>query len=195
MSEQIEESISNHFDLDHVLPKSKCPIVGLSLFNFVPSCQVCNEKLKGDVELGETKADRNVLSPTSDTYTFDARFELRQLSSAVPKLGCLAHPDDYMLDLLPVNPVFKVPIDMFHLKERYNYHKSEALRLRDLLDDYNDSSISMIYNAFEKAGLGRKYTKEKIAEDIFGEDYSMSEHRAFSKLRADIIQQYKTTIP
>jgi len=28
----------NHFDLDHVLDKGKCPIVGLSLFNFVPSC-------------------------------------------------------------------------------------------------------------------------------------------------------------
>lgn len=34
-----------HFDLDHVLDKGRCPIVGLSLFNFVPSCSVCNERM------------------------------------------------------------------------------------------------------------------------------------------------------
>lgn len=34
------------FDIDHFLPKGKCPPVALSLFNFVPSCPVCNERIK-----------------------------------------------------------------------------------------------------------------------------------------------------
>ena len=37
---------------------------------------------------------------------------------------------------------------MFHLRERYNYHKGEALRLFDLLQDYSPAQIKMLHNVF-----------------------------------------------
>lgn len=68
-----------YFDLDHVLPKSKCPILALSLFNFVPSCQVCNSRIKKSIPIGKDLGERKVLSPTSNLYDFEnnVRFRLR----------------------------------------------------------------------------------------------------------------------
>lgn len=65
-SELLKGNMRNHFDLDHFLPKSICPLVALSFYNFVPSCSVCNEKLKGADMIGETdKSKLLALSPTS----------------------------------------------------------------------------------------------------------------------------------
>ena len=71
-SERIMHLLHNHFDLDHFLPKSICPLVGLSFYNFVPSCSVCNEKLKGADRIGETDKQKLIqLSPTSEQYRFE----------------------------------------------------------------------------------------------------------------------------
>lgn len=35
-------------DLDHFYPQSKYPLLALSLYNFIPSCQICNSRMKGD---------------------------------------------------------------------------------------------------------------------------------------------------
>ena len=35
-------------DLDHFYPRSKHPVFGLSFYNLIPSCTVCNSRLKGD---------------------------------------------------------------------------------------------------------------------------------------------------
>lgn len=35
-------------DLDHFFPQSKYPFLSLSLYNFIPSCQICNSRFKGD---------------------------------------------------------------------------------------------------------------------------------------------------
>ena len=34
-------------DLDHFYPKSLYPFLALSLYNFIPSCQICNSRFKG----------------------------------------------------------------------------------------------------------------------------------------------------
>lgn len=53
------------FDLDHFLPKGKCPCVGLSLYNFVPSCQVCNSRIKLDNMPDVEYDEYEYISPTS----------------------------------------------------------------------------------------------------------------------------------
>ena len=35
-------------DLDHYYCKSRYPFLALSVYNFVPSCQICNTLFKGD---------------------------------------------------------------------------------------------------------------------------------------------------
>ena len=175
--------VMNHFDLDHVLDWSECPLVALSLFNFTPSCQVCNEKLKRTVLLGDTATQVKKLSPTSSTYDFEHNVRI-----------CI-DPEDKVVDNYMANAnLFTIDfktqsgkdkdymkvVDLFCLRERYTYHKSEALRLLDLKHNYDDSNIENIAEL-----LGKR--PEEVREDIFGEVFSEKQHRCFGKLKRDIL--------
>ena len=91
-----------------MLSKSRCPIVGLSLFNFVPSCPICNERLKGTGVLGKDATEMSSLSPTSSTYNFDNSVEI----SVTPKdtfaiLNSQARPDDFKITFHYNNPLYQ----------------------------------------------------------------------------------------
>lgn len=174
----------NHFDLDHFLPKSKCPIVALSLMNFVPCCPVCNERLKGMDCLGSTDKNRLIkLSPTSPKYEFDQQVT----AIVIPEIGtekrhAQDHPDDFSVKFETTDNEYQtVIIDEFHLDERYNYHKMEILRLLDLLRDYPDTQIRVMANA-----LSGMKSEEQIKEDIFGMDFMERNGRCMSKIKKDI---------
>ena len=77
-----EETDANQFDLDHVLPKGECPIIGLSLFNLVPCCATCNEKLKGEKELARAKDDWLKLSPTYRGYKWEDDVHIHLVSTS-----------------------------------------------------------------------------------------------------------------
>ena len=191
-SQQIEDYKRNHYDLDHVLPKSKCPIVGLSLFNFVPSCPICNERLKGTGVLGENERQICSLSPTSIDYKFDSSV----IISVTPKDTCAIlnsqeHPDDFKITFHYSDPIYQKTVDMFHLRERYNYHKGEALRLLDLLQDYSPAQIKMLHNVFKESDPDTCYTEDKIKEDLFGEKFMSDNNRCFAKMKRDIIKGFK----
>lgn len=192
VSERIDNFNRNHFDLDHVLPKSVCPIVGLSLFNFVPSCQVCNEKLKGQRTLGSTEQIRKELSPTELNYSFQAKFILRNTTGGVDKLRYEDHPDDYVLEIKPeARANTREMINIFHLKTRYNFHKKEALRLMDLLHDYDDSHIQMIHNQLLAVDKNTPYTVEKMKSDIFRETSLKDREEVMARMKLDIIDNYR----
>lgn len=45
-----KNSVHSTADLDHFYQKTTYPLFALSLFNFVPSCQICNSRMKGGKE-------------------------------------------------------------------------------------------------------------------------------------------------
>lgn len=192
MCDEIRKDLHNHFDLDHVLPKSECPIIGLSLFNFVPSCQVCNEKLKRRKALGDSESMRLKLSPTNDGYQFDEKVKIvvKRKDGLIPKINSMGHADEYRLEFEYDDKDYAKSVNLFRLSERYNYHIIEALRLHDLLMDYNEY-IGMLHRMFKEKGLGAVYTMDKIKEDIFAENYYQVFHRCFGKMHKDIIDRYR----
>lgn len=187
-SEKVTGNLRNHFDLDHFLPKAKCPLVALSLMNFVPSCPVCNEKLKGeDILWGENEANRrNVLmkvSPNSSGYDLDSVAKLRLDDHGHGWLRAQEHPQDYTLEFKSSDPDYQNEIiNEFHLDERYAYHKCEALRWHDLMNDYPPPRIKEMATA-----LNGYKTEEQLRNDIFQNDYFEKYVRCFDKLRRDIL--------
>lgn len=69
-----EEEVRRTFDVDHFFPKSEYPMFCLSLYNFVPSCQVCNSRIKGQ---------KNFLK----FYSLEKDSSLRKLLSQVSPAG------------------------------------------------------------------------------------------------------------
>lgn len=114
------------FETEHVLDKGQCPLVALSLYNFVPSCKTCNgPAIKGAKTLGDTVDEMVKLSPSADGYDFDrkVRFEVKFLTPEAVDLNMATHPNDYEIDFNITDNIYKKSIDFFELKSRYNSDK------------------------------------------------------------------------
>ena len=173
----------SHFDLDHVLEKADYPILAFSLFNLVPSCPICNERMKRDKGMAKSQRLLKKFSPTSGAFHFDSNIsmELMPVGGAV-KRPFLENRDTYELDFdCHLDKSYQKYIKMFRLKERYNYHKAEALRLKDLKMRYPATNVSNIAGML---GL----TFDEVNEDIFGLRFAKEEHRCFEKLRRDMLK-------
>lgn len=178
------------FDVEHVLDKAKCPLVALSLFNFVPSCQCCNSRIKAQTILGRDRihADKHI-SPTSEFYQFDENVHIRvyPTKKKFDYMRMLDSDKDKFKLYFKVDkttPEYKTNVDVFHLKERYSFHIVEALRLIQLYHKYPPSYLALMSNA-----LGGFYTPAMIKEDIFAEEYTDKHRRVFAKLHRDISEQ------
>ena len=185
------------FDLDHVLDKGHCPIVGLSLFNFVPSCQMCNgTRIKGQRQLTKDARLRKKLSPTNFNYDFEGcvDIEVHNKRGVCSTFGFEKRMDDYEIVFNTYkDPDYDTEIDFFHLTERYNYHKCEALRLMDLKERYSDAHIlelARIMSGDPKAKAtphGMRIITQ-IKHDIFATQFNHQFHRAFGKMHDDILK-------
>ena len=175
----------NHFDLDHVLDKGRCPITAISLMNFVPSCGVCNEKLKKSKILGRGGLPIEELSPTSKRFDFDRQVGFMLYPKPGRKIGNrpTAHEDDYELEMDVKRPDYDIFVEMFHLRERYRFHKMEALFWLEMKYRYTDSRIALMANSLHDAS----FTPQRIKDDIFQKPLDQRE-RCFEKLKRDILK-------
>lgn len=175
----------NHFDLDHVLDKASCPMVALSLKNFVPSCPVCNERLKHSELIGSNGIPDENLSPTSSLFDFDgnARFLVLPKTIGSKSNRKVEHPDDFAL-VLDVSPDYEPFSRLFKLQERYDFHKLVALHWSDLKFRYNKSRIQLMANAIHDASFSPK----RIEEDIFQKALDDNGRSCFAKLKRDMLK-------
>lgn len=177
----------NHFDLDHVIHKDSCWLTAVSLMNFVPSCSVCNEKLKGTQVLGLGRTPAEELSPTSRKFNFDGMVEFMIMPIPGQKIKgrMLANVDKYRLDMnTHGSALYERFVEMFHLRERYEYHKKEALLWMDLKFRYTDNRIAMMANALHDP---TSFGFQRIKDDIF-QTAMDDENRVFGKLKKDMLK-------
>lgn len=172
-------TIHKHFDLDHFLPKSKCPILGLSLFNFVPSCQVCNSRIKSSDTIGSDKNEWIQFSPVAANYSFDNNVTIRLRMYKGPDTT-FRKKNEYYIYFRCKNG-FDIPVNFFYLEERYEFHKLEALRLRALKNQYPSSARKKIAKL-----LG--FSEAKVKEDLFHEKFLTDNDRCFAKLTRDMLR-------
>ena len=184
---KLHKNMKRHFDVEHVLPKSECPLVGLSLYNFVPSCQVCNSKMKQTRVLGYFGVPMDKLSPTSRRYDFDEKVKFRLIPQIGSNLSChpTKNPNSYVLELdASLDSDYDYNVQLFRLNERYNYHKMEALHWLELKYLYTDAHLAMMANALHDS----RFSAKSIKEDIFQTRLDNDHHRVFGKLKKDILE-------
>lgn len=153
-------------DLDHFYQKKKYPLFALSLFNFVPSCSVCNSRLKN-----VHPAD-DALYPYEEGFEDDAHFELvpkGENISGRTTLSLFQAIKDTKYDDFDVKIVInsQTPDDkrrkienskeLFHLTEVYANHKQDALeaalRTRVYCEENYRIHCQKILNKLEQAGM------------------------------------------
>jgi hypothetical protein len=161
LSKFIRAKTHNHFTLDHFYYKKKHLYLSLCLYNFVPSCFVCNTKFKktGNPYIGSALNS----SPSSDLFSFHDDVQFRIFFHKNDK--SVKSVDDFSVDLDVSNnhASHNAYIKLFKIHGRYFYFKKEALRLMELKVKYPDSKIKEMA---EKVGV----SIDEMKKQIFGQE-------------------------
>lgn len=186
--------------MDHFLPKAECPLLALSLKNFVPSCQTCNSRIKSRTGLlkfyriENFSEDKQIyilnrLSPTSDLYQFKDKtfFYIVFKRGYLNSFSYIDNLDFYSIKLA-TDRIYKFEKNAFLYEQRYNSIPvlSKALSLLDLKRKYPLSKINEIKNVLNQSGKFKTSVQE-IEEIIFRKNYDDKNHSNLSKLKNDIL--------
>ena len=162
-------------EIDHFYPKSIYPILGLSYFNLIPSCNSCNgfgAKHKNDPF---SKNMKNPYLLKSDDFVFSHKINnIAIINPAVGKSDVKIH----------FKKSIKSHLDIFNLKDLYELHNDHAIELiikRNL-------KYSKNYRNYLSSYTGLKFSKSEIDRMILG-NYALEKEqhkRPLSKLYQDI---------
>ena len=169
----------NGFTLDHYIDKATYPFLSLSLYNLIPSCNICNSKVKSIKEIKS-------ISPSSEQFDFDDKVKFTTLvANSNLEIAYEKDIDLFLEEFFSED--YREYIDVLMLNERYAYHKYKVIELINKRKAYPDTRIR------ELAELTQK-TEEEVKQDIFGEYIPNTLHkRPLSKLIKDISSELGLT--
>lgn len=190
-------------DLDHFYHKSRYPFLALSVFNFVPSCSICNRTFKGTVDFYATPH----LYPYEQESNGELKFKLNDIKllweierwkndGVEKKLALQIEPgknlnDDRRKAVVNNNRAF-------HLEEIYQSHTDQVYEIMCKALTYSDSRINDLYKAFEivnQKGKSKLFSsEEEIRDMIFGQYLNEKElhRRPLAKMTHDLLEDLLT---
>ncbi|WEA00717.1 hypothetical protein [Mucilaginibacter sp. SJ] len=160
---------------DHWFPKSTFPLLALSFYNLIPSCNVCNSSLKGS----KTMALKDIFHPylkypnPKKQMVFKFSYTLEDHLLAESKLDTF-------------NKFSESSVKAMKLREIYHVHREEIRELIYLKKAYSEGYLSSLQTI-----LKSPLTREEIYRLAFGvylEDEQLI-RRPLSKLKKDILDE------
>lgn len=179
------------FQTEHVLDKGKCPLLALSLFNFVPSCSICNSSAhKGTKTLGENEANSLILSPTSieNKFNEEVQFTLVLVNPDICDLTMFNGEDDVEIDFKGKFDKYGRTISIFRLKDRYNAEKAEFIKDFIKWRNYPESKLC---DMAESQGV----SVSEIFEDLFEFSFRRTHNAPMEKCRRDLFLEFMGNTP
>jgi hypothetical protein len=162
---------------DHWYSKSDFPLLALSFFNLIPSCNVCNSSVKG-TDLFHLKTH------------FHPYFKFDKPEQKINFKFSYDHKDysSFKFKIVNENDFSKNSTDAFKLKEIYETHEDEITDLRRLRDVYSDKYLQMLSNNILK---NTSTSDKEIYRLAFGThiDEAMFDRRPLSKMKKDILEE------
>lgn len=197
-----EIEIYRTFDNDHFYENDQCPLLALSVQNFVPSCQVCNERIKHKKNflnfyhlflppMTEQRIKEIIykISPISDTAEFNENISIHVIPQPgfSNNMSYLKNLNSYKIKFDATN-AYLHHTKAFRLEERYNSISilSEALSILELKRKFPPSKILEIKKIFQEQG--KPVIEEQIEEIIFRKKYDENRHSNLMKLKQDLLE-------
>lgn len=163
---------------DHWFPKSKFPLLGLSFYNLIPSCSVCNSTAKSDSVFNlNTHLHPYVDSDYLNRFSFSYNY-FRTLNELKIKIN-----NSYS-DI----KAFKTIKDL-NLLSMYNAHTYELKDLIKIKLAYSHNYLNDMIKAYPGANL----SFSEVYRLAFGVEYLEENFhkRPFSKFKKDILTELK----
>lgn len=160
---------------DHWFAHSVYPLLGISFYNLIPSCSVCNSSVKGDEVFNLEQYVHPYMQDPTQVFSFS--FNHKDLKNLNVKIN------------VKKGSKMANHLNAFKINEVYNAHS--AMELKDLLDlkyKYTDDYIHTLFNdTFDAIEV----SQEEIYRMVFGtEQLEKNYHRRpFSKFKHDILKE------
>lgn len=173
-------------DIDHFYAKSIFPYLGLSLYNMVPSCQICNSRLK----MQEDFYRKPRIYPYEESFGSAAKFIIDNDTDIKVVLGSDCEID-LKLDIDDFSELRDEIIssnETFKLEMIYKQHQKMVKELILKNSYYSDSKIEEVDKWLKDLQLD--IGKDKIKEMIFSNcnDHRKFDQKPLSKLTYDILE-------
>ena len=187
-------------DIDHFYPKETYPLLALSLYNFIPSCQICNSRMK----LNRTD---EIIYPYEERFGDDAVFKVVSDDSKTEKMdyveslhllmGLKNSKINFKIDVNSNSIIadkIKNSIVMFHLEEIYQSHESYVRELLIKKRIYDEGAyLEMLSRQFSYIfnNYGIKFSDSELDLFMYGYNWVNGEdpERPLSKLTYDIVKR------
>ena len=164
-------------DIDHFYPKSIFPLFALSLYNYVPSCKICNQSFKSDV------VDNEIIYPYYEEYGDDGLFSLN--------INFNKKRDDfeYEVKVLSNNKKIINSKKIFKIEEIYNNHKFLINDIVNKSKYFTDDYIKKIIEDYLNLGINISFEELKAAIYCYPLDKREELNMPLSKFRKEVSMQ------
>lgn len=169
-------------DLDHFYCKSKYPYLALSVYNFVPSCQICNSRFK----LARDFYGTPHLYPYEQNPASGMRFTI---ADAHVLMDEEARKDmtTPVVEITATGEAAVNSVQIFHLKDVYQSHGDYVQEIIWKAKIYSEDKIKSLYNEFSDVFAN----EEEVRNFVFGQYLEEKEahKRPLAKLTQDILEE------
>lgn len=166
---------------DHWFPKSRYPLLSISLYNLIPCCTICNSSAKGDQDVNldnyihpyvklepKPEIEFKAVPSMEDGKRWTTKIERRQDS----------REDN--------------TIKLFHLDEIYKMH--DLLELKDIMDfkeNYSEGYLKELMDLLKSKSINPSLTTKDVYRMLFGVEIDDEKNldRPFSKMKNDILKK------
>lgn len=185
------KEFTSTFQLDHFYDKGTYPYLALSFYNLIPSCYVCNAKVKRskntfrhDSKVGTFK-NETCLSPNNKDFNFEKKVKFKLFLDKDCKNLHIKDKED--IDILlkeQFSDDYAKYTDVFKLNERYKAHKDIVYEMITKAELYPQSRLKELQYL-----TGIPF--QQIKKDIFNliDDNEDLSKKPFSKLIKDISEE------
>lgn len=151
--------------IDHFFPKSKYPLLAMSFYNLIPSCQTCNG-------FGAKEEKDPLTEGLINPYLFknsDFSFSFEPVSSKI--ISTLLDKNSIKVKIIKNIPGH---LEVFKLKELYELHSDHVVELifkskikysgtyRSYLEKYKEKGLKFNDNEIDRMILGNYATQEEV---------------------------------
>lgn len=155
-------------DLDHYYPKAMYPFLACSIENLIPSCQVCNSRLKGEKDFYKIEH----INPLKHRIFDKIRFDYNEAGIFIK--------NNLSLNQNEINY-----LNTFRIKEIYSTHIEIKDDIKTKFDKYNNIKRKHLINCCPTL------SENEILEIIFYEYKEENEKHPLRKLKKDLFEKIK----
>ena len=182
-------------DLDHFYPKSLYPFLALSLYNFIPSCQICNSRFKGNKDVCDS------IYPYEEGFD-ELGVKFKTSKEVISEILGERYSDFYIkIDYENLknkedgekvkNSIENLGLDRVYKKSHNQYIQNLLYNIGKYPENYLENCIEMF-----ESNVDKKKQLEEYFKDIVKEPYRkrIENGEPLAKLTKDILEEFNIKI-